>query len=201
MNRAGKAKNYYKQAFDTKSDESYPQEQIDWINNRMLEVADEELDKQYQKIIEVADKMYADKNYNKALELYRRAKGLKPTDPYPPEQIRKVEEDRMTAASKEKSTLQFNNLIKAGNSAFEQKKYRLALKRFQDALNIQNDATYPKEKIREINGILDRLAAEKANNANNIDPSKNQIDNYTVLYGEEVTGKYSESEIDNRFHY
>ena len=192
-----KAKNYYKQAFDTKSDESYPQEQIDWINNRMLEVADEELDKQYQKIVEVADKMYADKNYNKALELYRRAKGLKPTDPYPPEQIRKVEEDRMTAASKEKSTLQFNNLIKAGNSAFEQKKYRLALKRFQDALNIQNDATYPKDKIREINGILDRLAAEKANNSNNIDPSKNQIDNYTVLYGEEVTGKYSESEIDN----
>ncbi len=192
-----KAKNYYKQAFDTKSDESYPQEQIDWINKRMLEVANEELDVQYQKIIEVADKMYADENYNKALELYRRAKTLKPTDPYPPEQIRKVEEDRITAANMEKATIRFNNLIKAGNSAFEQKKYRLALKRFQEALSIQSDATYPKGKVSEINDILDRLAAEKANNSNNVDPSKNQIDNYTVLYGEEVTGKYSESEIDN----
>ena len=192
-----KAKNYYKQAFDIKSDESYPQEQIDWINNRMLEIADEELNQQYQKIIEVADKMYSDKNFNKALELYRRAKGLKPADPYPPEQIRKVEEDRISTANKEKATLQFNNLIKAGNSAFEQKKYRLALKRFQEALNIQNDAPYPKNKISEINDILDRIAAEKVKNANNNDPSKNQLDNYTVLYGTEVTGKYSESEIDN----
>ena len=195
-----KAKSLYKQAFDVKNSESYPQEQIDWINNRMLDLADEEVETQYNKIIEVADKQLADKNYGKAIELYKRAKGMKPSDPYPPAQILKAEDARSSAANKEKLTNSFNSHIKMGNAAFESKKYRLALRKFQDALKVRPDAPYPAKKIEDINGILDARAAQKLSKTANKDLPTDFVDNYQVLYGEEVTGQYSESQIDQLIH-
>ena len=195
-----KAKSYYKQAFEVKNTESYPQEQIDWINKRMGELADEEVETQYAKIIEVADNQFAQENYAKAIELYKRARGIKPTDPYPPAQILKAEDARSSAINKEKKTNLFNTHVKMGNAAFESKKYKLALRKFQDALSIRPEAPYPAEKIRAINDILDAVAARKLSKTANKDLPTDFIDNYQVLYGEEVTGQYSESQIDQLIH-
>ena len=70
-----RAKSLYKQAFEVKNTESYPQQQIDWINKKMQELASEEVETQYNKIIEVADNQFSNENYLKAIELYKRAKG------------------------------------------------------------------------------------------------------------------------------
>ena len=195
-----KAKSYYKQAFDVKNTESYPQEQIDWINNKMGELANEEVETQYAKIIEVADNQFAQENYAKAIELYKRARGIKPTDPYPPAQILKAEDARSSALNKQKKTDLFNTHVKLGNAALENKKYKLALRKFQDALSIRPEAPYPAEKIRAINDILDAIAARKLSKTANKDLPTDFVDNYQVLYGEEVTGQYSESQIDQLIH-
>jgi tetratricopeptide (TPR) repeat protein len=195
-----KAKTIYKQAFEVKNTESYPQQQIDWINNKMRELASEEEETQYNKIIEVADNQFTAENYLKAIELYKRAKGMNPSDPYPPAQILKAQEARSTSLNKEKQTNLFNNHIKMGNSAYESKKYRLALRKFEDALKVRPEAPYPAEKISAINDILDKQAARKLSSTANKDLPTDFIDNYQVLYGEEVTGKYSESQIDQLIH-
>ena len=49
------------------------------------------------------------------------------------------------------------------------------------------------------NEILDRIEANKSSNVNK-DLSDNIVDNYKILYGEEVTGKYNENEIDQIIH-
>ena len=195
-----KAKNVYKQAFEVKNTESYPQQQVDWINNKMRELATEEELTQYNKIIEVADNQFAGENYLKAIELYKRAKGMNPSDPYPQAQILKAQEARSTSLNKEKQSNLFNNHIKMGNSAYESKKYRLALRKFEDALKVRPEAPYPAERISAINNILDKQAARKLSSTANKDLPTDFVDNYQVLYGEEVTGKYSESQIDQLIH-
>ena len=54
----------------------------------MKESAAGEIEKQYNKVIDMADKFFQDEKYEKSLNLYRRAQSLKPDDAYPPEQIK-----------------------------------------------------------------------------------------------------------------
>ncbi len=190
-----KAKDYYIQANKTLPSESYPQEQIDIINQKMKELAVSEIEKQYNKIIDAADQMFTDEKYDKAISLYRRAQSIKPDDTYPPEQIKKVEEAKMIALNNDRTQQEFSLLIKEGKRAFSASNYTLSLRKFQQSLKIKPDAKYPIEKIAEINKILDNQRASFANNSSS---KKNQVDknDFTTLYGEEVTGKYNEDQID-----
>ena len=68
------AKTLYKEANSIKSSESYPQEQIDWINKKMKNQLAEEVNAAYQKIIDKADELLAAKQYDKSKGLFQRAK-------------------------------------------------------------------------------------------------------------------------------
>ena len=187
-----KSKELYIQANKVLPSETFPQEQITFINQKMKESAAGEIEKQYNKVIDMADKLFQDEKYEKSLNLYRRAQSLKPDDAYPPEQIKKVEEAKMIAFNKEKRQQEFGLLIKEGKRAFEIGNYRLALRKFNESLKINKEAKFPIQKIKEINDILDK---QKSNNKKNDDVAVNPGD-FRTLYGEEVTGKYSEDQID-----
>ncbi len=187
-----KSKELYIQANKVLPSETYPQEQITFINQKMKESAVGDLENQYNKIIDMADKFFQEENYEKSLNLYRRAQSLKPDDAYPPEQIKKVEEAKMMAFNKEKQQQEFGLLIKEGKRAFESRNYRLALRKFNESLKINKEAKFPIEKIKEINDILDK---QKSDRKKDDDVVVNPGD-FRTLYGEEVTGKYSEDQID-----
>ena len=187
-----KSKELYIQANKVLPSETFPQEQITFINQKMKESAAGEIEKQYNKVIDMADKLFQDEKYEKSLNLYRRAQSLKPDDAYPPEQIKKVEEAKMIAFNKEKRQQEFGLLIKEGKKrAFEIGNYRLALRKFNESLKINKEVNEI-QKIKEINDILDK---QKSNNKKNDDVAVNPGD-FRTLYGEEVTGKYSEDQID-----
>jgi tetratricopeptide (TPR) repeat protein len=182
------AKQLYKEANKIKYSESYPQEQIKWINSQMKTALEEEVNKQYQKIIDVADKLLGEGDYVKSKELYERAKGMKPGDSYPPKQIKKI---NGLIAEKNKQNKLYSSYIKSGNSEFENKSYSRALKSFDNALKIKSTAPYPQKKIDEINELLEQLAAEKLEQ-DKLKPAE-FVEN---LYGEEVTGKYTEADVN-----
>ena len=184
------AKKLYKDANGVKPAEPYPQEQITWINNKMKTSLDEEVNKQYQKIIDVADRLFGEEDYLKSKKLYQRASGMKPGDSYPPEQIKKIDALIAAKANKDKENNLYSSYIQTGNSEFDTEKYRKALKSFQSALGLKPSAPYPQKKIDEINDILDQLAAEKVER-DKIKPAE-FVEN---PYGEEVTGKYSEDDV------
>ena len=181
------AKQLYKEAHKIKYSESYPQEQIQWINNEMKNSLAEEVNKQYQKIIDVADKLFGEEDYAKSKELYQRAGGMKPGDDYPPKQIKKIND---LNAEKNKQNKLYSSYIKSGNSEFENKLYEKALKSFEKALNIKPSAPYPQNKMDEINELMNQLAAEKSKQ-DKLQP----VDFVKDLYGEDVTGKYTESDV------
>ena len=99
-----KSKELYIQANKVLPSETYPQEQITFINQKMKESAAAEIEKQYNKVIDMADKFFQDEKYEKSLNLYRRAQSLKPDDAYPPEQIKKVEEAKMVALTRKRGS-------------------------------------------------------------------------------------------------
>ena len=181
------AKQFYKEAHKIKYSESYPQEQIKWINNQMKNSLTEEVNEQYQKIIDVADKLFGEEDYVKSKELYQRAGGMKPGDYYPPKQIKKINH---IIAEKNKQNKLYSSYIKSGNSEFENKSYSRALKSFKNALKVKPSAPYPQNKIDEINELLDQLAADKLKQ-DKLKPAEFVKD----LYGEEVTGKYTEADV------
>lgn len=181
------AKKLYKEANVIKPSESYPQEQIDFINDEMKTALDGEVDKQYQKIIDVADKLLGEADYLKSKELYQRANEMKPRDSYPPGQIKKL--NGLIAKNNKQNKL-YSSYIKSGNSEFKKGSYKVALESYKNALNIKPKANYPQEKIDEVNGLLNQLAEEKANQKK-IKP----VDFVENPYGDEVTGKYTEEDV------
>ena len=181
------AKELYKEAHKIKYSESYPQEQIVWINNQMKNSLAEEVNEQYQKIIDVADKLFSEEDYVKSKELYQRAEGMKPGDSYPPKQIQKIN-DLIDEQNKQNKL--YSSYIKSGNSEFENKSYDKALKSFEKALNVKPSAPYPQKKMDEINELLDQLTADKLTQ-DKLKPAEFVKD----LYGEEVTGKYTEADV------
>ena len=88
------AKDLFRKANSIDPLPSYPQEQIDWINEQMKKETQAEFQAQYQKLIAAADDQLTSKTYNKAKELYERAKRMNPEDDYPSQRINEI--DRIT---------------------------------------------------------------------------------------------------------
>jgi tetratricopeptide (TPR) repeat protein len=181
------AKALYSAANKIKGDESYPQEQVNNLTNLMTQWEDEDSQKQYQKIIDKADELFAAKNLDGAEELYNRAidLGLNPGDPYPPAQIEKIKLARANAGKLDA----YNELVQEGNSLFQQEKYKKAIESYEGALDLKPGAKYPTDKIAEIKKLISDMAqAEK---------EKNELENAIEIdpgyLGEEVS--MSEEEI------
>ena len=71
-----------------------------------------------------------------------------------------------------------------------QKNYSMAIVSFQNASKIDSEQQLPKDKVIEINKILDE------NSSNGLSNNQSILNTYSLLYGQEVTGKYSEEQVD-----
>lgn len=169
----GDAKAQYQVALSIKSKETYPQSQIDMIDQLMAEQDKAEEIKlqeerevqeeaEYQAAISEADKFYSDKEYQAALEKYQIAKSIRPNKTYPIEQIDKINElfksAELAAAKKEKEAKErerrYLEIISSGNAAFKEEDYEMAIRQYQAALAMKPDEAYPQNKIKEIRSIL-----------------------------------------------
>jgi hypothetical protein len=82
---------FYNQALDYRPGDAYATQQIALVNEQSREEYRQQAEVQYQKVIHAADKNFAEKNFDKALELYRRAVVFRPSDLYPANKIREIE--------------------------------------------------------------------------------------------------------------
>lgn len=158
------AKTLYADAIDIKSDEEYPKNQLAEIDRKMKEESENEIEKQYQKILTVAQKKMDEADYDKAIELYTRAKDMKPSDPLPQQKIdeiaaiKKQKEEEL--ANKEAFEKKYKDLIASADGDFGSKSYDDALSKYKEALTMKPAESYPQSKIDEINSILGAQSAE-----------------------------------------
>jgi len=128
----------------------YAKDKIDEVN--LKKVNKLEKDKQYEKLIVKADKLFEKLDYEGAKIEFENAANLKPNESYPPEKI-----DIINAMLSEQNAQQnsYQQFIDAGDKFFSESKYDLAKIEYQNALEIKPDEKYPIAKIDEINKILE----------------------------------------------
>lgn len=168
------AEKSYRQAIALNYENNYPNQQIQLIASKQKQLADNQkrladIEANYKKTLEAADKYFAAKDYANALNTYREAAKAKPSESYPAEMIAKAEKaireenERIAAekAAKEKemarrASLQseYDRLIAEADQAFKTENYSLAKLRYTEANNLNLGIEYPKKQLQEIENIF-----------------------------------------------
>jgi len=172
----------YQEAHSLKPQEQHPAERISEIEGLLGEMERlAALENQYNGLIATADQLFDSESYTEALSKYKAALDLKPEEAYPAEKIDEIngllDEMEQLAALQQ----QFNDLIDEADQHFENKDYEDALMKYQSALDLMPDETYPAEKIAEINALVVEMARLEALN-NEYDELIAEADR---MYGEE----------------
>ncbi|MBL4707631.1 MAG: hypothetical protein JKY48_04235 [Flavobacteriales bacterium] len=152
------AKTAFQEAVALKSDEVYPKNKIAEIDDILAKQGAKKAE--YDNAIKEADDTLAAKEYEKSKAAYTKAKGLKPGEKYPVDQIARVEALMVSAAKVEQNYLL---AIEKGDQALGSKSYAEAKTAFENASQLKSDEEYPKNKIKEINELIAKNEAQDKN--------------------------------------
>lgn len=149
------ARDLYREALTMKANDAYATSRIADIEKQMQDETNAEVEQNYQKIITKADGLKGEERYDEAITYYNNALKLKPSDPYPKQQIEainKIKADKANALqAQEKLTAEYNALIKEADAAFNTQNWTVALAKYKEALLKKPGEPYPQGRITEIN--------------------------------------------------
>jgi hypothetical protein len=156
------AKTEYQNASAIKPAESYPKGKIVEINDVLAGIAKKKaLDDQYTSTIANADKLLADKSYEPAKVQYQSALKLKPEEKYPQDRIAEIDLALSDLAKQKALDDQYIAAIAKSDNSFAAKTWEQAKTDYTAASALKPNETYPKDKISEIQKILDDIAKQK----------------------------------------
>lgn len=147
------ALNEYQNAARIKPDENYPKGKINEIQSLLQNLA--EKDNNYREKIALADQLFTNQNYSRAMAEYQNALDLKPEEPYPAEKIAEI---RLILANLAERDANYRNLIASADQFYQKKQYEQALGEYLKAAGLKPEEPYPAEKISEIRAILTQMA-------------------------------------------
>jgi hypothetical protein len=156
----GPSKAAYTEAYGIKPAEQYPKDKINEID-KLLAAADKELEQKYKTALAKADAAFAIKDYPNARTAYVEATGIKATDPYPKDQVTKIDMLLAEANKDKELKTKYTAAITSGDANMAKKDYPAALLAFKEAQGLRPSEPYPNNKISEINNLLDGLARSK----------------------------------------
>ena len=185
-----KAKELFLKAKNILPDENLAREKIIELDNLILEKLNNESKAKYDNFISKADQFFSENNYDKAINYYQKALVTLPDETLPKQKIKEVSKAKIDAQNQLEKQNKYNLFIKQGNRYFESKNYSMAILSFQNASKADPEKQLPKDKVVEINKILDE------NPNNSLSNNQSILNSYSLLYGQEVTGKYNESQIE-----
>ena len=85
------AKQVYQQALSIDFKSEYAKRQVEECVRMMQAETRAEADAQYRKIVDAADKKFAEETYDKAIDYYQRALKMRPNDPYPKRKLAEID--------------------------------------------------------------------------------------------------------------
>jgi len=175
------AKTAYNEALTVKPNEQLPKDKLVEIERLMAaDSADKdktakqkELNDKYTATIAIADKAFVAKDYVAAKANYNEALGFKPAEKYPKDKLAEIEKiladlEAKAAAEKDKNAKEqdvnekYVAVIGKADKAFVAKQYPSAQALYSEALGVKPDEKYPKDKIKEIEQLLDAVEAKSA---------------------------------------
>jgi tetratricopeptide (TPR) repeat protein len=150
------AKVKYEEALKIFPEDSYCQKRITDINIKIGE--DKEAGQKYTSAIQEADQLYANKSYELAKLKYQEALKIMPSSNYPREKITTIDNLLQAKQNIEQEKLDkeknYNSLISKANLAVNNQDLEGAKSLYQQALLIKPDATFPKQKINDLEPLI-----------------------------------------------
>lgn len=120
----------------------------------------------YNRLIETADEYYIDQDFISAQKEYTAAAELWPEKSYPGDMILKITEK--LEGQKQDLDNNFDRYVFSGDSLMNLNEYALAKGKYNLALNLKPDESYPKNKINEIDAIFEEEQKAFEENYNNL---------------------------------
>ena len=153
----------YNEALGVKQDEQYPKDQLVLIQKLLKE----QNEQNYKSAIAKADDLLKSDQFDDAAINYNEALKYKKDDVYAGQKLAVIAKKKADVET-EKNRLktiedQYNVLITDANNDFGNKAYPLAREKYQKALALKPNETYPKDQVAKIEGLLrdQQLAVEK----------------------------------------
>ncbi len=143
------SRGWYYRALDVKSSEAYPKQRINEINRLIGGLLLSQLDKDYQRYIDLADSTFRDNQLAVSRGWYNRALGVKAAEKYPKDQIAEIEKkiaERMAGQSGQ----QFENNVKKAAAAFDAGNFNVARFWYKKALELKPGDEEVKKRLSEV---------------------------------------------------
>lgn len=184
------ALNDYKDASALKPDEQYPKDRIAAINDMLDAKAKEqaekdrlareqqEKEKQYNDLVEQADKDFKAKSYDAATKGYTAALDVKPGEKHPTDRLAEISallaaqaaadsakaaQDAADRARLADVESRYNDAIARADKAFAGQSYDAAREAYTEALGVKPGEKYPKDQLKAIEqAMADQANAAKA---------------------------------------
>lgn len=176
------AKQKYEEALQLKPNESYPQQQLQKIEQILAE--ENKRNQEYNQWIAKADEAFGKQSWDEAKKYYEESLKIK-DDPYPKNKIQEIENIKKQKlaeeAEKQKIEEQYKKIIAQADMYLGQKSYEAAKAKYNEALGLKPQESYPKEKIEEIDAILAKLAKEQEEILLKAEKEKQQKAEYEAL--------------------
>ena len=154
--------NEYKAALEMKPGEQYPQDKILSAENFLKQESENEIEAAYQKILTTAQKKMDEGDYEKALDLYLRAKNTKPSDPLPQQRIDEINQILQKASENEALEAKYKDFIQEGDYQYEKGEWKQARDAYQAAFDLFN-REYPEKRIKECEEAMKAKTNEEEN--------------------------------------
>lgn len=156
------AKKTYEEALGIKPTEQYPKDQITKAEEFMRQETLNEEEAAYQKMLAAAQKKFDAKEYDKALDLYLRAKTTKPSDPLPQQRIDEINQILTKLNDEEKNRKLYDDYITQADNLYEKGEWKDAKEKYTAAYNLFNEE-YPERRIRECEEFMKKKTDDEVN--------------------------------------
>ncbi|NOR87392.1 MAG: hypothetical protein GQ527_07270, partial [Bacteroidales bacterium] len=142
----------YNAALEILPQETYPQQKIDEIRLILASIADQQT--RYDGLVVQGDKAFVAKDYQATIQLFEQALAIFPNELYPPKRI--AEAKKELEKIQRELDVAYQKAITEADRNFRSKKWDPSKVAYQNASEIKPIELYPKEKLAEINAILEK---------------------------------------------
>ncbi len=157
------AKVQYSEALKIDKSAAYPQRKISEIDSLMARQAAEiaflreqeaKHKQSFDNFIKDGDEKFSLRKWDESLTAYVKASDIYPDNTYAKGRIEEVKDNM---AREQKNEKDYQDALLRGNNFFNNKQYNESLFAYREAGKLKPDETLPKQKIQEIQSILDKL--------------------------------------------
>jgi tetratricopeptide (TPR) repeat protein len=152
------AKDKYLQAQSIKPADDYPKRMLEKIDIALMDLSKANRSS-YEVSIALADKLYNEQDYERAMVEYQNALHFKPNEEYAKQLISDINKALSLRKSQEDAYLQ---AISRADDFYKQERYEEAREEYLRATGIKSLEQYPKVKVDEINSKLSNLATQRS---------------------------------------